>query len=40
MARGCKKVSEQKLDAGEKLEVLEVSLEDFFNLNFEDGIRM
>lgn len=40
VARGCEKIQEQNLDSGEKLEVLEVSLEDFFNLNFEEGIRM
>lgn len=40
VARGCKKIQEQSLDAGEKLDVLEVSLEDFFNLNFEEWVRI
>lgn len=40
VARWCKKAQEQKLDAGERLEVLEVSLEDFFNLNFEKWVKI
>jgi len=34
IARGLKRVSGQKLDAGEKLELFEMSKEDFFNKNF------
>jgi hypothetical protein len=34
IAKGLKKVSDQKLDAGEKLELFEISREDFLNKNF------
>lgn len=38
VATWLKKIKKQKLDSWEKLEVLEVSREDFFNLNFEKDI--
>ena len=38
IAKGLKKVSDQKLDAGEKLELFEISREDFLNKNFPKWI--
>ncbi len=39
IARNCKKVSEQKLDAGEKIEVKYVSFEEFVKILIEEDSR-
>jgi ADP-ribose pyrophosphatase len=39
IAKNCKKTSEQKLDSGEKIEVLELSFDEFFEKVLSDNFR-
>jgi len=39
IARGCKKVSQQNIDAGEKIELLEVTFDEYLGMVAQDDYR-